>query len=117
MTFRIDRSDKMPYIIFARCYVAIAKDSRSTFVIIDEGGCPIAMSIFPRFLQAECFQKLDLARMSSELFLPLLKSSYQTIFSKIKIEALPVLIIEVLLQKVIKLKLLWSIYLAQQITR
>ena len=51
LTFRIDIPDKTPYGIFARSCVAMAKDSRSTFAIIDEDGCPIDTSIFPRLVQ------------------------------------------------------------------
>jgi len=49
LTFRIEIPDKTPYGIFARSCVAMAKDSRSTFAIIDEEGCPIDPTIFPRF--------------------------------------------------------------------
>ena len=73
LTFRIEIPEKTPYGIFARwesfriivilptvlniiiimillprnC-VAMAKDSRSTFPIIDENGCPVDPTIFPR---------------------------------------------------------------------
>ena len=50
LTFRIEIPDQTPYGIFARSCVAMAKDSRSTFAIIDEDGCPIDTSIFPRFV-------------------------------------------------------------------
>jgi len=49
LTFRIEIPDKTPYGIFARNCVAMAKDARSTFPIIDEQGCPSDPSIFPRF--------------------------------------------------------------------
>lgn len=38
-----------PYGIFARSCVAMAKDSKSTFQIIDDEGCPVDASIFPAF--------------------------------------------------------------------
>lgn len=38
-----------PYGIFARSCVAMAKDSKSTFQIIDDEGCPVDPSIFPAF--------------------------------------------------------------------
>ncbi|XP_037088478.1 uncharacterized protein LOC119109045 [Pollicipes pollicipes] len=38
-----------PYGIFARNCVAMAKDAKSTFQIIDDQGCPIDPNIFPRF--------------------------------------------------------------------
>jgi len=49
LTFKIEIPDKTPYGIFARSCVAMAKDSRSTFAIIDDDGCPIDPTIFPRF--------------------------------------------------------------------
>lgn len=49
LTFRIQIPDNTPYGIFARNCVAMAKDSRSTFPIIDENGCPVDPNIFPRF--------------------------------------------------------------------
>lgn len=49
LTFRIEIPDKTPYGIFARNCVAMAKDSRSTFPIIDDNGCPVDPTIFPRF--------------------------------------------------------------------
>jgi len=49
LTFRIEIPEKTPYGIFARNCVAMAKDSRSTFPIIDENGCPVDPTIFPRF--------------------------------------------------------------------
>ncbi len=49
LTFKIEIPDKTPYGIFARSCVAMAKDSRSTFPIIDEDGCPVDPTIFPRF--------------------------------------------------------------------
>ena len=36
-------------IYILRNCVAMAKDSRSTFPIIDENGCPVDPTIFPRF--------------------------------------------------------------------
>lgn len=38
-----------PYGIFARSCVAMAKDSKSTFQIIDDEGCPVDPTIFPAF--------------------------------------------------------------------
>lgn len=38
-----------PYGIFARSCVAMAKDSKSTFQIIDDEGCPVDAGIFPAF--------------------------------------------------------------------
>lgn len=49
LTFRIEIPDKTPYGIFARSCMAMAKDARSTFPIIDEQGCPVDPAIFPRF--------------------------------------------------------------------
>ena len=49
LTFKIEIPDKTPYGIFARSCLAMAKDSRSTFAIIDDDGCPIDPTIFPRF--------------------------------------------------------------------
>ncbi|XP_047102683.1 uncharacterized protein LOC124721659 [Schistocerca piceifrons] len=49
LTFRIEIPDDTPYGIFARSCVAMAKDSKSTFQIIDDEGCPIDPSIFPAF--------------------------------------------------------------------
>ena len=49
LTFKIEIPDKTPYGIFARSCVAMAKDSRSTFPIIDDEGCPVDPTIFPRF--------------------------------------------------------------------
>lgn len=49
LTFRIEIPDKTPYGIFARSCIAMAKDSRSTFPIIDDQGCPVDPTIFPRF--------------------------------------------------------------------
>lgn len=40
-----------PYGIFARSCVAMAKDSKSTFQIIDDDGCPVDPTIFPAFTQ------------------------------------------------------------------
>jgi hypothetical protein len=51
LTFKISIPDGTPYGIFARSCVAVAKDAKSTFPIIDEKGCPIDPSIFPRFTQ------------------------------------------------------------------
>nr|CAD7442675.1 unnamed protein product [Timema bartmani] len=39
-----------PYGIFARSCVAMAKDSKSTFQIIDDDGCPVDPTIFPAFV-------------------------------------------------------------------
>lgn len=41
--------DAAPYGIFARSCVAMAKDSKSTFQIIDDEGCPVDPTIFPGF--------------------------------------------------------------------
>ncbi|KAG7154922.1 hypothetical protein Hamer_G025185 [Homarus americanus] len=49
LIFRIEIPDTTPYGIFARSCVAMAKDSRSTFQIIDDDGCPVEPSIFPQF--------------------------------------------------------------------
>lgn len=49
LTFKIEIPDKTPYGIFARSCIAMAKDSRSTFPIIDDNGCPADPTIFPRF--------------------------------------------------------------------
>ncbi|XP_068200882.1 uncharacterized protein tyn [Palaemon carinicauda] len=49
LTFRIEIPATTPYGIFARSCVAMAKDSRSTFQIIDDDGCPVEPSIFPQF--------------------------------------------------------------------
>ena len=49
LTFRIAIPDHTPYGIFARSCIAMAKDARSTFEIIDENGCPVDNSIFPAF--------------------------------------------------------------------
>ncbi|CAH0384150.1 unnamed protein product [Bemisia tabaci] len=49
LTFRIEIPEDTPYGIFARSCVAMAKDSKSTFQIIDEEGCPVDPSIFPAF--------------------------------------------------------------------
>ncbi|XP_017460917.1 PREDICTED: uncharacterized protein LOC108354236, partial [Rhagoletis zephyria] len=51
LSFRIEIPESTPYGIFARSCVAMAKDSRSTFEIIDEHGCPVDNSIFPSFYQ------------------------------------------------------------------
>ncbi|XP_071452108.1 uncharacterized protein tyn [Hetaerina americana] len=51
LTFRIEIPEDTPYGIFARSCVAMAKDSKSTFQIIDEDGCPPDPSIFPGFTQ------------------------------------------------------------------
>ncbi|XP_065201012.1 uncharacterized protein tyn isoform X2 [Planococcus citri] len=49
LTFRIEIPEETPYGIFARSCVAMAKDSKSTFQIIDDEGCPVDPSIFPSF--------------------------------------------------------------------
>nr|XP_053644382.1 uncharacterized protein LOC128696968 [Cherax quadricarinatus] len=49
LTFRIEIPESTPYGIFARSCVAMAKDSRSTFQIVDDDGCPVEPSIFPQF--------------------------------------------------------------------
>lgn len=52
LTFRIQIPEATPYGIFARSCVAMAKDARSTFEIVDEHGCPVDNSIFPSFMEA-----------------------------------------------------------------
>ncbi|CAB0044724.1 unnamed protein product [Trichogramma brassicae] len=49
LTFRIEIPEDTPYGIFARSCVAMAKDAKSTFQIIDDEGCPVDSSIFPGF--------------------------------------------------------------------
>ncbi|XP_026479536.1 uncharacterized protein LOC113385929 [Ctenocephalides felis] len=49
LTFRIEIPEDTPYGIFARSCVAMAKDSKSTFQIIDDEGCPVDPTIFPAF--------------------------------------------------------------------
>ncbi|OXU25449.1 hypothetical protein TSAR_013164 [Trichomalopsis sarcophagae] len=49
LTFRIEIPEDTPYGIFARSCVAMAKDAKSTFQIIDDEGCPVDSSIFPSF--------------------------------------------------------------------
>lgn len=49
LTFRIEIPEDTPYGIFARSCVAMAKDSKSTFQIIDDDGCPVDPAIFPAF--------------------------------------------------------------------
>ncbi|KAL1454852.1 hypothetical protein WDU94_008983 [Cyamophila willieti] len=49
LTFRIEIPEETPYGIFARSCVAMAKDSKSTFQIIDDEGCPVDPNIFPAF--------------------------------------------------------------------
>ncbi|XP_067136518.1 uncharacterized protein tyn [Centruroides vittatus] len=51
LTFRIEIPETTPYGIFARSCVAMAKDARSTFEVIDDRGCPVDPLIFPRFIQ------------------------------------------------------------------
>ncbi|KAI1289794.1 hypothetical protein HDE_08363 [Halotydeus destructor] len=51
LTFRIQIPESTPYGIFARSCVAMAKDARSVFEIIDEHGCPVDNSIFPSFAE------------------------------------------------------------------
>ncbi|XP_042148717.1 uncharacterized protein LOC8050670 [Ixodes scapularis] len=53
LTFRIEIPETTPYGIFARSCIAMAKDARSTFEIIDERGCPVDPTIFPGFLQID----------------------------------------------------------------
>lgn len=50
LIFRIEIPGNTPYGIFARSCLAMAKDSRSTFQIIDDDGCPTDPTIFPRFV-------------------------------------------------------------------
>jgi len=52
LTFRIEIPNNTPYGIFARSCIAMAKDSRSTFSIIDDEGCPVEPTIFPKFSQS-----------------------------------------------------------------
>jgi len=52
LTFRIQIPEATPYGIFARSCVAMAKDARSTFEIVDEHGCPVDNSIFPSFVES-----------------------------------------------------------------
>lgn len=49
LTFRIEIPEDTPYGIFARSCVAMAKDAKSTFQIIDDDGCPVDPTIFPAF--------------------------------------------------------------------
>ncbi|CAL1275838.1 unnamed protein product [Larinioides sclopetarius] len=49
LTFRIEIPEGTPYGIFARSCVAMAKDARSIFEVIDDRGCPVDANIFPRF--------------------------------------------------------------------
>ncbi|UYV79377.1 hypothetical protein LAZ67_17002369 [Cordylochernes scorpioides] len=51
LTFHIEIPENTPYGIFARSCVAMAKDARSTFEVIDERGCPVDSAIFPKFQQ------------------------------------------------------------------
>lgn len=51
LTFRIEIPEDTPYGIFARSCVAMAKDSKTTFQIINDEGCPVDVSIFPAFTQ------------------------------------------------------------------
>ncbi|XP_022239988.1 uncharacterized protein LOC106458127 [Limulus polyphemus] len=51
LTFRIEITGTSPYGIFARSCVAMAKDGKSVFRIIDKDGCPVDSSIFPRLTQ------------------------------------------------------------------
>ncbi|XP_023215849.1 uncharacterized protein LOC111618533 isoform X2 [Centruroides sculpturatus] len=51
LTFHIKIPENTPYGIFARSCVAMAKDARSTFEIIDERGCPVDQTIFPSFME------------------------------------------------------------------
>ncbi|GAB6033044.1 hypothetical protein CHUAL_012231 [Chamberlinius hualienensis] len=51
LTFRIEIPPDTPYGIFARSCVAMAKDSRSIFEIIDSEGCPVDSGIFPQFIR------------------------------------------------------------------
>ncbi|OQR67710.1 hypothetical protein BIW11_13349 [Tropilaelaps mercedesae] len=53
LTFKIEIPGNTPYGIFARSCVAMAKDARSTFEIIDDRGCPVDPAIFPRFRQVD----------------------------------------------------------------
>lgn len=50
LIFRIEIPGNTPYGIFARGCMAMAKDSKSTFQIIDDEGCPVDPTIFPRFV-------------------------------------------------------------------
>ncbi|KAK2719719.1 uncharacterized protein LOC136037285 [Artemia franciscana] len=50
LSFRIEIPEDTPYGIFARSCIAMAKDSRTTFQIVDDDGCPVDPLIFPRFI-------------------------------------------------------------------
>ncbi|XP_076343318.1 uncharacterized protein LOC143243347 [Tachypleus tridentatus] len=52
LTFRIELPDNTPYGIFARSCVAMAKDGKNVFQMVDDDGCPVDSSIFPGFNQA-----------------------------------------------------------------
>ncbi|XP_067636148.1 uncharacterized protein tyn [Eurosta solidaginis] len=49
LNFRIEIPEDTPYGIFARSCVAMAKDARTSFKIIDDDGCPTDPTIFPGF--------------------------------------------------------------------
>ncbi|XP_055380532.1 uncharacterized protein LOC129611414 [Condylostylus longicornis] len=49
LMFRIEIPEDTPYGIFARSCVAMAKDARTSFKIIDDDGCPTDPTIFPGF--------------------------------------------------------------------
>ncbi|XP_013780210.1 uncharacterized protein LOC106464601 [Limulus polyphemus] len=51
LTFRIEVPDNTPYGIFARSCMAMAKDGKSVFKMVDDDGCPVDSSIFPGFIQ------------------------------------------------------------------
>ncbi|XP_044010727.1 uncharacterized protein LOC122854289 [Aphidius gifuensis] len=49
LTFRIEIPEDSKFNIYYAGCVAMAKDSKSTFQIIDDEGCPVDTSIFPSF--------------------------------------------------------------------
>ncbi|XP_076352650.1 uncharacterized protein LOC143248099 [Tachypleus tridentatus] len=53
LNFRIEIPQNTPYGIFARSCIAMAKDGKSVFKIIDSDGCPVDKSIFPQFVQVD----------------------------------------------------------------
>lgn len=59
LTFRIEIPESTPYGIFARSCIAMAKEGKSTFDIIDDAGCPVDHTIFPNFLPAAMGNALE----------------------------------------------------------
>ncbi|XP_055840957.1 uncharacterized protein LOC129908488 [Episyrphus balteatus] len=49
LMFRIEIPEDTPYGIYARSCIAMAKDARTSFKIIDDDGCPTDPTIFPGF--------------------------------------------------------------------